>query len=175
MKYSILSFLIPLSIFLGACSPKYDYVVHKPKVKYQKPSREALKATMKENIGRDYMWAEEGPRSFDCSGLVYYSYGRMNMQVPRISSDQAKQGIEVELADLKYGDLIFFDTGYINTGKITHVGVYVDNGKFQHASQSKDKVIISSLNNKYYKDRVVVCKRYLLDDAKIPPPTEGLL
>jgi len=154
--------IIPFTLFfLSGCAPKYDYTIHKPKIKYKKPSKEALAKTLKEKLGTEYVWAEEGPRAFDCSGLTYYSYGRMNMEIPRVAREQAKIGKKVALSELGYGDLIFFDTGKHRSGKITHVGIYIGGGKFQHASSSKEGVIISDLNSSYYSKRVIVCKRYL--------------
>jgi len=162
--------LIPfLLISLSGCAPKYDYTVHKPKVKYKKPSKDALAKTLKEKLGTEYVWAEEGPKAFDCSGLTYYSYGRMNMTIPRVAREQAKVGKKVALDELAYGDLIFFDTSKHPSGKITHVGIYVGDGKFQHASSSKEGVIVSDLNSSYYSKRIIVCKRYLPDSPNTAP------
>jgi len=162
--------LIPFVLLsLSGCTPKYDYTVHKPKVKYKKPSRDALARTLKEKLGTEYVWAEEGPKAFDCSGLTYYSYGRMNMPIPRVAREQAKVGEKVALNDLAYGDLIFFDTTKRRAGKITHVGIYVGDGKFQHASSSKEGVIISDLNSSYYRPRIVTCRRYLPSDPHATP------
>jgi len=162
--------LIPFVLFsLSGCTPKYDYTIHKPKVKYKKPSKDALARTLKEKLGTEYVWAEEGPKAFDCSGLTYYSYGRMNMTIPRVAREQAKVGQTVTKDALVYGDLIFFNTSKHRSQKITHVGIYVGNGKFQHASSSKEGVIISDLNSSYYRPRVIVCKRYLPEDPHATP------
>ncbi len=163
MKIS--SLLLPLSLlYLVGCSPRYDYTLHKPKIVYPKPTKKALRTTMRQTLGRGYRWAEEGPRSFDCSGFVYYSYGRMNMEVPRMSADQSKAGYEISTDELQYGDLLFFDTTSNKSGAINHVGIYLGDGKFQHASNAKKGVIISSMSSSYYRDRLVVCKRYMVDD-----------
>jgi hypothetical protein len=163
--------LIPFILLsLSGCAPKYDYTVHKPKVKYKKPSKDALARTLKEKLGTDYVWAEEGPKAFDCSGLTYYSYGRMNMTIPRVAREQAKVGQKVPIDALQYGDLVFFNTTKRRSRKVTHVGIYIGDGKFQHASSSTEGVIISDLNSSYYKPRVVVCKRYLPSD-KVTPST----
>ena len=157
--------LIPfLLLSLSGCSPKYDYTVHKPKIKYKKPSRDALARTLKEKLGSDYEWAEEGPHAFDCSGLTYYSYGRMNMEIPRTAAQQAKIGKIVSRDELKYGDLLFFNTSKYKSNKITHVGIYISGNKFEHASTSDKGVIISDLNNRYYSSRLITCRRYLTDD-----------
>ena len=162
----LLSFAL---LFLSGCTPKYDYTIHKPKVKYKKPSRDALARTLKEKLGTAYVWAEEGPKAFDCSGLTYYSYGRMNMTIPRVAREQAKVGTEVTKEALVYGDLVFFNTSKHRSDKITHVGIYIGDGKFQHASSSKEGVIISDLNSSYYRSRLITCRRYLPSDSQTLP------
>ncbi len=145
--------------------PKYDYSIHKPKVIYPKPSREALSKLLRKQLGKPYVWAEEGPNAFDCSGLVYYCFSSMNMKhVPRVSRNQAKVGKAVPLDQLQYGDLIFFDTTPRKTGQITHVGIYIGDGKFEHASNEKEGVKISSLNSPYYSSRIRICRRWLPDE-----------
>ncbi len=161
----LLSFTL---LFLSGCTPEYDYTIHKPKIKYKKPSRDALARTLKEKLGTAYVWAEEGPKAFDCSGLTYYSYGRMNMTIPRVAREQAKVGTEVTKDALVYGDLVFFNTSKHRSSKITHVGIYVGDGKFQHASSSKEGVIISDLNSSYYRSRIITCRRYLPSDSQTP-------
>jgi len=175
MKSFFLLLVSLILLSLSGCAPKYDYTVHKPKVLYKKPSRKALSRTLKEKLGTKYVWAEEGPRAFDCSGLTYYSYGRMNMPIPRVASEQAKVGTTVPLDALQYGDLIFFDTTKQRTGKITHVGIYIGEGKFQHAANEKEGVIITDLNSSYYRPRVVVCKRYLPTDQAPAAPYDGTM
>ena len=150
-------------ILLSGCSPRYDYTLHKPKVLYDKPSQKALRHMLHKTLGKDYRWAEEGPDSFDCSGLAYYCYGSMNMEIPRRSSEQARIGKAVSRDELKYGDLLFFDTTAHKTGQITHVGIYIGDGKFQHASNEKEGVKISSLDDPYYSRRFRIARRYIPD------------
>jgi cell wall-associated NlpC family hydrolase len=114
--------ILPFFVLMAAgCTPKYDYTIHKPRVVYQQPSRQALRTSLGEILGKKYVWAEEGPEAFDCSGLTYYAFGRMNLEIPRVSSDQAKGGVAVPRDALQYGDLVFFDTGKNFTGTVTHV------------------------------------------------------
>ncbi|NEX17607.1 MAG: hydrolase Nlp/P60 [Halochromatium sp.] len=158
--------LLPLSVLMVAgCAPKYDYTIHKPRVVYQQPSRQALKTSLNENLGKKYIWAEEGPEAFDCSGLTYYCFGRMNLEIPRISREQSEEGVEVAFDALQYGDLVFFDTGKNFTGTVTHVGVYIGDGKFQHASSRNGGVVISSLSESPYSKRFITARRYLTDEA----------
>ncbi|WP_457605635.1 NlpC/P60 family protein [Nitratifractor sp.] len=168
-KYGFLLFLLLLTFWIGGCGHKYDYTIHKPKVQYKKPDRKALSRILQKQLGKPYIWAEEGPDAFDCSGLVYYSYASMNMQdIPRVARRQAKVGKKVPVDQLKYGDLIFFDTTPRKTGQITHVGIYIGDGKFEHASNEKEGVKISSLSKPYYRSRVRICRRWLPEE-----PVEG--
>ncbi len=170
------SFLLLLnSLFilsLSGCTPRYDYAVHKPKIKYNKPSRKALSQTLIKKLGSRYIWAEEGPRAFDCSGLVYYSYGRMNLTIPRTAAAQAKVGKWVPKDKLEYGDLLFFNTSRHSSNRITHVGIYIGHDRFEHASTSKKGVIISKLNSKHYSSRLVTCRRYLADKSDDNTPVQ---
>ena len=170
--------ILPFFVLVAAgCAPKYekyDYTIHKPKVVFQQPSRQALRTSLGENLGKKYVWAEEGPEAFDCSGLTYYAFGRMNLEIPRVSRDQAKGGVEVPRHALQYGDLVFFDTAENFTGTVTHVGVYIGDEKFQHASNSNGKVVISSLNDSKYAKRFITARRYLIDEANPMQTPTGL-
>lgn len=111
--------------------------------------------------GSPYVWAEEGPDNFDCSGFTYYMYGSMGINIPRVAREQAKVGKKISMKELQYGDLIFFATSK-NRHKITHVGMYLGDGWFTHASTIKNEVVYSNLfTSPYYKKRLRVCRRYL--------------
>lgn len=114
--------------------------------------------------GSPYVWAEEGPNKFDCSGYTYYMYGSMGIELPRVAREQAKVGKSIPPDQLEFGDLIFFDTTKKRNGKITHVGMYLGDGWFTHASTKKYEVVYSNLHtSKYYKKRLRLCRRYLPD------------
>jgi len=153
---------ISIIILFGACSTsRYDYTLHKPVVRYANPSRGALSVMLRESYGKRYRWAEEGPHSFDCSGLIYYTYGSMNLWLPRRAIEQSRYGRSVSIKNLRYGDLIFFDTRKHPRGRVNHVGIYIGKNYFIHASSSKRRVIKTSLKKAYYRRRVVVCKRVI--------------
>jgi len=117
--------------------------------------------------GSPYVWAEEGPYQFDCSGYTYYMYNSMGIDIPRTAREQAKTGKYIKPSELKYGDLIFFDTTKRRNGRITHVGMYLGNGWFTHASTKKNEVIYSNLRTSpYYKKRLRICRRYLPDEKR---------
>lgn len=144
-----------LLFLLTSCSTK-RYI---PVVKYSHPSTWALKKTLWGTYGDRYRYAGQGPNRFDCSGLVYYSFATMNLWLPRSASDQSKLGKTIPLHQLRYGDLIFFDTGKRYSGNINHVGIYVGNGKFIHASSSKRRVMTTTLSRSFYVNKIIVCKR----------------
>jgi cell division septation protein DedD len=138
-----------------------DYEVNKPEVRYT-PERKNLEKMVKQLQGSPYVWAEEGPDSFDCSGFTYYLYGSMGIELPRVAREQAKTGKKISPEQLQYGDLIFFATNRRDPHKITHVGVYLGDGWFTHASTVKEEVIYSNLfTSPYYKKHLRVCRRYL--------------
>ena len=113
-------------------------------------------------LGKPYVWAAEGPNSFDCSGYTYYVFKKAaNTTIPRTSVAQSKYGTYVSKSNLKPGDLVFFDTSGVNDGNVSHVGIYIGNNEFIHCSSSKGKVIISQLNSSYYSKAYVNARRVL--------------
>ena len=112
-------------------------------------------------LGKPYVWGAQGPSSFDCSGFTYYVFkNSVNVTIPRVSKDQSKYGTSVSKSNLKVGDLIFFDTNGSNDGNVSHVGIYMGNNEFIHASSSKKKVVISQMSS-YYNGAFVNARRVL--------------
>ncbi|MEA3419546.1 MAG: LysM peptidoglycan-binding domain-containing C40 family peptidase [Campylobacterota bacterium] len=107
----------------------------------------------KQHLGKRYVWGAVGPAKFDCSGFTSYVCKKNGISLPRTSIMQAKVGQKIDRKHLKPGDLIFFDTSKEKKGIVNHVGIYLGNSKFIHASSSKNKVMISSLNKSFYKSR----------------------
>ena len=94
--------------------------------------------------GVPYRWGGTTKRGVDCSGLTQNAYEDVpHLRIPRTTAEQIREGSRVSLRDARPGDLVFFDTGY------RHVGVYVGQNKFFHASSSKG-VTLSSLANTYW-------------------------
>ena len=83
-------------------------------------------------LGVPYLWGGMSSKGVDCSGLVRISFLMNDILLPRNATQQIKCGKEVDLKDIQRGDLIFF--GNTETGAITHVGIYLGNGEFIHAS-----------------------------------------
>ena len=114
-------------------------------------------------IGTKYKYGGTSVKTgFDCSGFVGHIFKKMGYELDRRSADIATQGTKVAKDSLIPGDLVFFDTSGSNNGGITHVGIYVGDGQFAHASTSKG-VRYDSLDSSYYKPRYVTARRILAD------------
>jgi len=107
-------------------------------------------------VGYRYVWAGTSPATgFDCSGLVQYVYSHFNYSLPRVANDQATCGIAVSHAELQPGDLLGF---YSGGSYIGHIGIYIGNNQFVHASSSTTGVIVSELSG-YYENRGYTARR----------------
>lgn len=105
------------------------------------------------HLGKEYVWGANGPKTFDCSGFTCYVCNKNGICLPRTSAQQAEIGKKISRDHLSTGDLIFFDTSNERKGIVNHVGIYIGNNKFIHASSGANKVVISSLNQSFYKQR----------------------
>jgi cell wall-associated NlpC family hydrolase len=124
---------------------------------------EQLISTASENIGVRYRSGGMTKDGFDCSGLMFNTFGAFDIQLPRSSFEQAQFGVKINSEEVKKGDLIFFKTN--GRRQINHVGMVVEVAedgevKFIHASTSSG-VIISSLKEEYYSKRVTQFNRVL--------------
>lgn len=105
----------------------------------------------KTKLGKKYVWATQGPNTFDCSGFTYYVTKQvLGKTIPRSPSPQSKYGTYVSRKNLKKGDLVFFDTQGSNNGRVSHAGIYIGSGQFIHASSTKGKVVISNMSSGHY-------------------------
>lgn len=90
-------------------------------------------------LGKPYIWGGTGPTGYDCSGLMMASWGKAGVSLPRTAAAQYAAGTSVSTSDLQPGDLVFFYPG------ITHVGMYIGDGKFIHASSPRTGIKVSVL------------------------------
>jgi len=109
--------------------------------------------------GGKYIWGGTTPEGFDCSGYVQYLYKKHNINLPRTAWAQSKKGTSVAIDDLQKGDLLFFLTDKKRGIPVTHVGIYMGEGKFIHAASKKKGIIISPLTYGSYARTFVSAKR----------------
>ncbi len=114
-------------------------------------------------LDKPYVYGASGPSRFDCSGFTSYVFKQIGIEIPRTSKSQATIGTSIKKSELQVGDLVFFDTSGVNNGNISHVGIYIGNGNFIHASSGKSakRVVISSLTEGYYNEKYVKGRRVL--------------
>ena len=110
-------------------------------------------------LGKPYVRGGIGPKSYDCSGLTYSLYkNHAGKTLNRSSKDQIKDGFEIKKSELIPGDLVFFRT---KINSIGHVGLYIGDGNMIHASSGSAKVRITSIDEKWYKQRYVTARRII--------------
>ena len=128
----------------------------------RKAIKDDVESTAKELLGTPYVWGATGPNKFDCSGFTQEVFHKAGIRIPRNSRAQAKVGKYIAYDKLRRGDMVFFDTNRKRPGYITHVGIYLSDGKFIHASSGGKRVIISSLiKSNYYKKHFVLGRRII--------------
>lgn len=109
-------------------------------------------------LGTVYTYGGASATGFDCSGFVQYVYrSAFGVSLPRTSRELSNWGRRVSRSGLRRGDLVFFR---IDGSRIDHVGIYIDNDLFVHASSSRG-VTMSNLNNSYYKRHFARATRLL--------------
>lgn len=109
-------------------------------------------------VGIPYRYGGMTPeQGFDCSGLVHYSYARNGISVPRTSQAQFDASRKISLSQAGAGDLLFFS----ESRKISHVGIYLGDGRFVHAPTTGRTVSIGELDNRYYREHLVAVGRLM--------------
>ena len=101
-------------------------------------------------VGYPYVYGGSTPKGFDCSGFTSYVYKHFGYSLNRSASGQLDNGVSVSMSQLQPGDLVIFKKAGTGSKRASHVGLYIGNNQFVHASTSKVGVIISSLSSSYY-------------------------
>jgi len=165
MKFFLLVFAVLL--LLSGCSSKK---ISKPTYKNKKTKKAATtvkhtgnwinKALLKEYAkwdGVPYKYGGTSLKGVDCSSLMQILYrDAFGLKIPRTTKSQAKIGYQIKKNSSREGDLVFFKTGW-NT---RHSGIIIENGRFIHSS-TKYGVMVSSLNNPYWKSKYWQTRRVL--------------
>ncbi len=109
-------------------------------------------------VGVQYRYGGAHPsEGFDCSGLVYYTYTSNGHAVSRTSRAQFSAARKISLAQAAEGDLLFFQ----DQEKLSHVGIYLGDGRFVHAPSSGDTVRVASIDTPYYQRNLIAVGRLL--------------
>ncbi|HEX3867887.1 MAG TPA: C40 family peptidase [Gemmatimonadaceae bacterium] len=112
--------------------------------------RDSVVALAKAQLGKRYRTGGESPtKGFDCSGLVRYVMSSLELRIPRTAKLQAKEGLAVsrDTTNLLPGDVLTFGRG--KKGAVSHVGIYIGDGKYIHASSVAGRVIESSIDRPF--------------------------
>lgn len=111
-----------------------------------------------------YRWGGETLKGLDCSAYVRKVFTYLNLSLPRSAREQFREGVQIDRAELSIGDLVFFRT-YAKYP--SHVGIYLGDNRFIHASSRDRKVKIDSLETPYYVRRYIGAKRLLFEQNDV--------
>jgi murein DD-endopeptidase len=146
------AFICLMGLALAACSSAPVARVDGDRVAAERAAGHALKM-----LGKPYRYGGMSPSSgFDCSGLVHFSFRQVGVSVPRSAELQLRASAPVRGAQLRRGDLLFFDQ---DGKKKSHVAIYVGDGRFVHAPSSGKQVRADRLDSPYWKKHLAEVRR----------------
>jgi len=147
-------FLLLFIIYLAGCSTTPEI---KPQIESRLPPVIDYALSLQ---GSPYRWGKESTEEgFDCSGFVQHVYSRHGIRLPRTVKQMAFALPPIPKYDLRSGDLVFFNT---RGPKYSHVGIYINHGKFIHAPNRRiGRVLVSSMSQGYWLRRFVGVRRPL--------------
>jgi cell wall-associated NlpC family hydrolase len=131
----------------------------------------AVMETLMDWVGTRYLFGGMGRNGIDCSAFTGTIYRALNFRLPRTAAAQWDVGLPVEKEDLQFGDLVFFHTR--QAVYVSHVGMYLGNHMFAHAS-SRNGVTVSSLDADYYSTHMIGARRYDLNAAMNTASVDGV-
>ena len=152
-RYIKLLFILTLFAVIFGCAPQ-QVKIYKPIQSVEGIRNEVIQHTVA-LLGRPYKSAAKGPDSFDCSGLIYYIYKKVNITLPVMTEGQIKTGYDVSRDSILPGDLVFF-----KIKKNFHSGIMINRTDFIHSSNSRG-VTVDSIESKYWQ-KSFVCFRSVL-------------
>ena len=146
---------MPSSTNLSSSSSTSDEPVGPPAP--SNSSEHQMQAEIDSWMGTPYVYGGNSKNGVDCSAFTQAVFRSIGIEIPRRASRQSIAADDVSLPNLKYGDLVFFNT---SGSGISHCGIYLGNGEFVHASSSRG-VVRDMLNHPYYTSRFVIGGRFL--------------
>ena len=152
---------LPLVLLLSACGSQPTYVNNHPRAtlpQYQTDSSQRLLRFALQQQGVTYRYGGSRPAAgFDCSGLIQFSYGKIGKRIPRTTRAQYQSSQPIPLSQIRPGDLLFYETEGRSPG---HVALYLGQGEMIHAPSSGKHVLVSRLNNPYWRTRLLAAGRF---------------
>jgi cell wall-associated NlpC family hydrolase len=112
-------------------------------------------------VGSRYVWGGSSPAGFDCTGFVMFVFGQFSVSLPHNEAGQLGSGAAIGPNDLQPGDVVVFANTYRRG--LSHVGIYLGDGKFVHAVNESVGVMVSSLWDDYWGPRFVGASRPIAD------------
>jgi cell wall-associated NlpC family hydrolase len=127
--------------------------------------RDSVVALARAQVGTRYVLGGTTPKGFDCSGLIRFVMAKLNIDLPRTANQQARVGDEVpkSLDELRPGDLLTFGS----SRNVSHIGIYIGDGKFVHASSVAGKVVERTFNPQLRGQKPWVGVRRMLSTADV--------
>ena len=110
-------------------------------------------------VGSRYVWGGVSPAGFDCTGFVLWVYAEFGVSLPRSEAGQLGSGGSISADNLQPGDVVVFANTY--RSGLSHVGIYVGDGRFAHAANEASGVVVSNLWDDYWGPRFVGASRPL--------------
>lgn len=110
-------------------------------------------------VGSRYVWGGSSPAGFDCTGFVMWVFGQFGVSLPHNEAGQLDSGERVSAEELQPGDVLVFANTYRRG--LSHVGIYLGEGRFVHAVDESHGVLISNLGDGYWGSRLVGASRAL--------------
>jgi murein DD-endopeptidase len=148
----VLTIVLCLALAACASAPASTATSHSTGRPHERAASHALQL-----VGTPYRYGGTSPKTgFDCSGLVQYSYRHAGVEVPRSTEAQRRAAEPIRRADLRPGDLLFFDQ---EGKKNSHVAIYVGNGQMVHAPSSGNSVRRDALDSPYWKQHLSEIRR----------------
>jgi cell wall-associated NlpC family hydrolase len=144
--------ILSLSIF--SCA-KSVHVTQAPAPRH----KGAMWEIMESYLGTPYQWGGTSRRGIDCSGLVMRVYEGVGIYLPRTTKEQRRIGKKAYPHRLRFGDILFFESRSDGRkGETLHSGLYLEEGRFIHASKSRG-VVIESFQKPYWQDLFIEARR----------------